>query len=263
MTDRPDLFRRLREALADCYPQVGLAKLFAHDAGLNLAAIDFSGPAIVYWQDILREAERKGQVEALLDLAIKAAPARADLVTLREECRQWQNVNPKESASAELSLDRAEAILREGARSDVLPGWKDFGRISRHRGALRDRLTPHELSFALRGSLQHGVDEPFWARANAANPDAVAEILAPIVEDHGHRPLLRAGWALEQLTAELRSLAADKLKQHSIYYEIIRQVIQAALEQRTVRFWQEILSQDYEYCTYARKVLREILESGG
>jgi hypothetical protein len=52
MTNAPDLSRRMRDALAGCYPQPGLARLFASDAGLNLAAIDFSSgsnePGVLY-----------------------------------------------------------------------------------------------------------------------------------------------------------------------------------------------------------------------
>ncbi len=97
MTDRHDLFRRMRVALAKCYPQRARAELFAQDIGLSLAQIDLSGAPIEFWQRILEEAERQGKVEALLELASRQAPASRDLADLREEFRQWKETGQPES----------------------------------------------------------------------------------------------------------------------------------------------------------------------
>ncbi len=97
MTDRHDLFRRMREALAECYPQRPRAELFAQDIGLSLAQIDLSGAPIEFWQRILEEAERQGKVEALLGRAFDSAPAKVELDRLRQE---YHALSMVESAQA-------------------------------------------------------------------------------------------------------------------------------------------------------------------
>lgn len=93
VTDRTDLSRRTREALADCYLDRATAEVLAATSGLSLVKIDLSGAPIVFWQRVLEEAEREGRVMALLDEAIAWAPGRLDLRTLREEYRQWQETS--------------------------------------------------------------------------------------------------------------------------------------------------------------------------
>jgi hypothetical protein len=82
---------RLRSALADCFPDRNRAKTLVQDAGLSLAAVDLSGQPSAFWQEIVDEAARQGKIEALLDLALRQAPARADLAALRAEFRNQTN----------------------------------------------------------------------------------------------------------------------------------------------------------------------------
>jgi hypothetical protein len=94
MPTNPDLSRRMREALANCFPDRARASLIAQDAGLSPAQIDLSGPPVVFWQNILYEAGRRGKIASLLERAICDAPAAAALVAVRADYVQWQQVNP-------------------------------------------------------------------------------------------------------------------------------------------------------------------------
>jgi pSer/pThr/pTyr-binding forkhead associated (FHA) protein len=67
--------RRLRRALAKCYPNRARSELLALDVGLNPEELDLSGPPVVFWQSILDVAKRQGKLEQLLDLAHNQAPA--------------------------------------------------------------------------------------------------------------------------------------------------------------------------------------------
>ena len=119
MTDRQDFLRRLRVALADCYPQRARAELLAQDAGLSLTQIDLSGAPIEFWQRIVEEAERQGKIEALLEVAIEQAPARRDLADLRhwrvvvpELPCPYRGLEPFEAAHAEFYFGR-EAMVQK------------------------------------------------------------------------------------------------------------------------------------------------------
>lgn len=85
MTDRHNLIRRIREALADCYPDRDQARLLAQDVGLNPATINFDGTAVVFWQSIVDESDRSGKLAALIQRAYDLAPARRELARLKEE----------------------------------------------------------------------------------------------------------------------------------------------------------------------------------
>lgn len=65
----PDIRRILREALTNLYETSESARIIALDAGLNPSLIDFSGTAQNFWHDILNEASKQNQVQALLAIA--------------------------------------------------------------------------------------------------------------------------------------------------------------------------------------------------
>ncbi len=87
MTDRHDLFRQLREALADCFSDRARAELLARDSGLKPGKLDLSGAPEAFWQRILAEAELKGKLAVLVELAGKEAPAHTDLADLLAQYR--------------------------------------------------------------------------------------------------------------------------------------------------------------------------------
>jgi hypothetical protein len=113
MTDLADLRRRTREALAAIFPGRNRAELLAVDAGLPESALDLDGSPAVFWQSIIAEAERQGKVLALLDLAIDRAPARTDLVALRQEWLQTEVTAPHGDSDRLLSalIKLADEIL--------------------------------------------------------------------------------------------------------------------------------------------------------
>ena len=132
MTQRHDLIRRMREALADCFPDRDRARMIAFDVGLSLAQIDFSGAPAEFWQRILDEAERQGRVEALLELASVQAPARSDLTDMRVEYQQWRETSKR--APEPIALAAAPTTPQElPADWDVFisHAWEDKEAIAR------------------------------------------------------------------------------------------------------------------------------------
>jgi len=85
-----DLNRRMREVLAETFSDREIARLIAHDAGLDLTHIDLSNAPAVFWQAILEEAGRAGKTETLLEDAYRRAPAITELGEFIEECRARQ-----------------------------------------------------------------------------------------------------------------------------------------------------------------------------
>jgi hypothetical protein len=84
MPEPRDRVTRTRQVLAALFTDRQRAQLLASDAGLDLSRIDLAGAPVVFWRNILDEAERQGRVDALLELAIKQVPARRDLADLRD-----------------------------------------------------------------------------------------------------------------------------------------------------------------------------------
>ncbi len=155
-------------------------------------------------------------------------------------------------------LDPSLALLQQDCSAGKLPGWEDFEWISGHKMDFADRLSPTELAFALKCSIQHGVDLVFWSIANKDNPQAIDVVLEPIKKDKGHRPLLRAGFAIEQMSDELQQSLAGRVRLDHVYDDVRRQVVQAALEHRTVDYWKNELIKDAEYGRFVRSLLVQV-----
>lgn len=85
-----DLNRRMREALAETFSDREIARLIAHDAGLDLTHIDLSNAPAVFWQAIVEESGRAGKTVALLEEAHRQAQGVGELGALIEECRARQ-----------------------------------------------------------------------------------------------------------------------------------------------------------------------------
>lgn len=60
---------RLRRALADLFPDLNSVRLVAHDAGLRLTSIDFSGSAETVWFGVVEEAARQQKIRDLISVA--------------------------------------------------------------------------------------------------------------------------------------------------------------------------------------------------
>lgn len=75
-----DLRRRLREALAACYPKEVPARILCEDAGLPMDRIDWQGSAQERWKHVLDVAIPSGLLEALLTCGAEEYPALAPLL---------------------------------------------------------------------------------------------------------------------------------------------------------------------------------------
>lgn len=69
--DKIELFTNLRDIFAYLYNDEASARRAVADASLNTTRIAFSAHAINNWYAILSEAEKTGQIEALLTVALK------------------------------------------------------------------------------------------------------------------------------------------------------------------------------------------------
>jgi formylglycine-generating enzyme required for sulfatase activity len=173
-----DLSRRAREALADCFPEVGRARLLAQDAGLRLAGIDLSGAPVIFWQAILDEAARQGRIDALLGRAIEQAPARQELKDLRGEyasyVRTIQEPPPAAPTPAAGPTPAPSAALRAALRQAM----NDKLDIEEVRTACFDLgIDPEDLRSDTKGALiigligrvertERGPELIAWLRAN-------------------------------------------------------------------------------------------------
>lgn len=78
----PRNFAPLRKLLSELYDDHDLARMAARDAGLTSANIREHGSLMVYWQNILEEAEKQGLLEKLLANARTEYPAQSDVLVL-------------------------------------------------------------------------------------------------------------------------------------------------------------------------------------
>ena len=132
MTQHNAHFRSISEALADLFYDRDEAKHLALEAGLNLAYIDLSGAAVEFWPRILDEAERRGRVEALLELISMRYPGLPDLEDLRMEYQQWKETS-KRSPEPIASTGASTAPQAPAAEWDVFisHAWEDKEEIAR------------------------------------------------------------------------------------------------------------------------------------
>ncbi len=70
--------KKLSDKLAELYPDNASARRVASDAGLKPWQIAFDAQTINSWSAIVKEAERQGRVETLIDVATKTYPGWRD-----------------------------------------------------------------------------------------------------------------------------------------------------------------------------------------
>lgn len=73
------LLKNLTEVFAKLYDDPSSQRRVIADAGLNATLIQLSGSAIVVWYHAFAEADRRGQVDALLDVARREYPGNPEL----------------------------------------------------------------------------------------------------------------------------------------------------------------------------------------
>jgi V8-like Glu-specific endopeptidase len=116
---------RLSFTLIGLYSSLPDARTLAERAGLRLANIVLSEPARVYMWNIVTEAEKTGNLERLIDVALEDYPGQENLVEARKHQfeRLTQPVQPppvpSDAWQPRLGLRRAEKLM--GATSTFLP----------------------------------------------------------------------------------------------------------------------------------------------
>lgn len=138
-----------------------------------------------------------------------------------------------------------------------------FSQVSFFRRRIAGQLDEATLAYALRCSLQHGKDVPFWSKRNKGNLLAIDTIYQCIVEQpEQRRPLLRAGYALQQLNENLKSQAIDKLQRPlqimADLMEIPSQIVEKARNEEILKFIREELSHHETYKGIVNQVLLEL-----
>jgi hypothetical protein len=141
--------------------------------------------------------------------------------------------------------------------------WKDFDWISNSRRELEAYLDDKEKAFALKCSLQHGKNIPFWCKINSKNPYAIEPIITPIIENYGRRPLLRSGFAMENLIKDLKIEAYEKLSESTnkiknMGNEIPLKIANAAMNQETLELWKKDFFNDSTYGAIIKQLIQEV-----
>lgn len=145
-----------------------------------------------------------------------------------------------------------------------------FRVVSYYRCKIADRLDGEELAYALRCSIQHGMNVPFWSKRNKDNPLVIDYIFFCIVEQSHRRPSLRAGYALQQLEQGLKEHAINRLRvpvrrmarMSSVpMLAVPQRIVESAEKGRLEEFINEELREDPTYVSIVDPVLRELLET--
>jgi len=80
-----NILEKVLDLLTGLYPTAGLASSAATRAGLPSGFIDFNGPPIVFWMNILQQAKIRDKLQALVDVAHKDYPNIDFPVLLRQK----------------------------------------------------------------------------------------------------------------------------------------------------------------------------------
>jgi formylglycine-generating enzyme required for sulfatase activity len=123
MTDRADLLRRISETVADLYDDQANARRLARSAGLSLARINLTGAPVVFWLEIVVEAERQGKIEALLESASMEYPVHTELANLRAEYRTLLAAQKQLQSAAREPESAQPALARDMASPDRWCLW--------------------------------------------------------------------------------------------------------------------------------------------
>jgi hypothetical protein len=140
-----------------------------------------------------------------------------------------------------------------------------FQWISNSRREIQDFLDDKEKAFALKCSLQHGKNIPFWCNVNSKNPYAIESIITPIFENHGRRPLLRSGFAMENLIKNLRKEAYERISESIIKLknmdnDVPLKIVNAAMNDETLELWRNNFFNDPTYGTIIKQLIQEVSE---
>jgi hypothetical protein len=112
----------LRDVLADLYFTARDARRVVEQAGLDPKYIDFSGEAITFWHDILRDAERRRRVPAIVAVARQDYPDNP-ILDLADQGALTPVLGPDIKTAVHWQADADFAALEKiiGAQSTLLP----------------------------------------------------------------------------------------------------------------------------------------------
>lgn len=128
------LLTRLRDALAELYPDATDARRVATDVLLSTNRIELTGKAVNVWQSILEEAEKQGKVRDVVALASREYPQCASL-----QAALADYVIPAMSGAPQLYRDDAVARLSDFKRL-LSESWYVFDEQSKRIRQLHARL---------------------------------------------------------------------------------------------------------------------------
>jgi len=173
---------QLRDSLAELYPDESSARRIAAEAGLALSRIALQGSAINIWHGILEEAQKQGQVGAVLRVALGDYP---NNLGLRAAAKAY--------GVAVEALPNAVASPTGQPHSDVRTGTEPVD-----RGALLGILTQRLSSSELR-TLCFDLQVDYEDLAGETKPDKARELIQ-YLERRGRLP---------ELVPHLRGLRPD------------------------------------------------------
>jgi hypothetical protein len=158
----------LRSALVELYPSHGDAGRVAADAGLNPARIAYDPTPIVYWHNVLLEAQRLGKIGAVVDVAQREYGENA---LLQAAVRLWNAKTETAGPPHELGASSPAAEL-DPVVLTLLADEVRRGRLTIFVGSnLSMELTGLPpladvgARLAARYSIASGGDEPFYVLA--------------------------------------------------------------------------------------------------
>jgi hypothetical protein len=186
------------------------------------------------------------------------------LNALKQRCVEIEIVDQFEN-KVPSSLLPLLKLFRHAYKTQKILDWKDFDWVSNSRRELIAYLDDKEKAFALKCSLQHGKNIPFWCKINSKNPCSIESIKAPILENYGRRPLLRSGFAMENLTKDLKQEVYDSLSEtietiKNMGNEIPFKIVNAAMNQKTLELWKNNFFNDSTYGSIIKQLIQEVSE---
>jgi hypothetical protein len=166
-----------------------------------------------------------------------------------------------EERAVKSGIEKLVAVMNNPMPILLTP--EEFHVISFFRKKIANELNQEQLAYALRCSLQHGMDVPFWCKRNIDNPLALDRLNECIAKSKSRRPLLRAGFALERLSPMLKTKAITELRgsvrRISVVNPIPQQVVENAEKGTIIDFIKELRTVP-GYAEIVNQVLYELIE---
>lgn len=180
---------RLNKLLADLYPEKDETYRIVEMAGIPRAHVAFKDSAMNNWYNILKEANKRGKVDEVVEIAIMENEGQKDLLELRNIFQEVNQVAPKQKASVGYE-NKLKKILAEGDIASVLKPLTDITKAvstdlynstimlsGRYKGIVRER--------------QQGVigDETYRLNINRIN-SAILHLIDEIPQEKKHQAFL-------------------------------------------------------------------------